>query len=100
MMDSRRTTQKADVYSFGVVLLELVTSKEPDSLLIQEGTNLPNWVESVIQDKGMLEVFDPHLVVEEAMLQLLHLALSCTSPFPQRRPSMLEVRQRIHQICG
>ncbi|KAL8549704.1 hypothetical protein ACS0TY_008516 [Phlomoides rotata] len=104
VMDSRRISQKADVYSFGVVLLELVTSKEPDRLLIEEGIELPNWVESVIQEKGMIRVFDPQLVscetVEEAMMQLVHLALSCTSRTPERRPSMVEVRQRIEEICG
>lgn len=84
--------------------MELVTSKEPDSVLTEQGTELPNWVESVVQQKGMAQVFDPELVrcesFEEAMVQLVHLAFSCTFRTPERRPSMVEVRQRIEEICG
>ncbi|KAI3453161.1 hypothetical protein Pfo_009824 [Paulownia fortunei] len=102
--DSRKISQQADIYSFGVLLLELLTSKAPDSVLTEEGIELPNWVQSVVQEKWTIEVFDPDLLryenLEEKMVQLLHLAISCTAQNPDRRPSMVEVARRIKEICG
>lgn len=104
MMDSRKISQQADIYSFGVLLLELLTSKEPDSVLTEEGIELPNWVQSVVEEKGKIEVFDRDLLryenLEEQMVQLLHLAISCTHQHPNRRPPMVEVTRRIEEICG
>ncbi|XP_073145335.1 probable inactive receptor kinase At1g48480 [Henckelia pumila] len=102
--DSRRTLQPADVYSFGVILLELLTSKSPDDALTEEGIILPSWVRSVVQEKWTIEVFDPELLeyenLQEQMVQLLHLAISCTSQSPERRPVMAEITRRIGEICG
>ncbi|XP_071913973.1 probable inactive receptor kinase At5g16590 [Coffea arabica] len=74
VVDSRKVSQKADVYSFGVLLLELLT------------------------------VFDPELLrhqnFEEQMVQLLNLAISCTSQHPDRRISMHEITVQIKNISG
>ncbi|CAI9096735.1 OLC1v1032944C1 [Oldenlandia corymbosa var. corymbosa] len=105
VVDSRQVSQKADVYSFGVLILELLTGKEPTKALEDEGIDLPKWAKSVVQEKWTIEVFDPELLKhqdasEEQMVQLLHLAISCTSQYPHKRPSMKDVTTRIKEISG
>nr|GMD66154.1 probable inactive receptor kinase At1g48480 [Ipomoea batatas] len=97
-------SQKADVYSFGVVLLQLVTGKEGS----EEGIELPRWVQSVGEERWMIEVFDPQIMVEEGqnpgagdqIILLLQLAISCTAHHPNTRPSMLQVTHRIQHILN
>lgn len=101
--ESYAVSQKADVYSFGVVLLELLTAKAPTYVLSDEKVmDLPRWVESVVQERWTIDVFDLELLrydnIEEQVVQLLHLALHCTSMHPKRRPSMAEATRRIEQI--
>ncbi|KAL3830742.1 hypothetical protein ACJIZ3_019544 [Penstemon smallii] len=100
--DSRNVSQNSDVYSFGVLILELLTSKVPDDVL-KEGIELSNWVQSIDEEKWTNEVFDSELtrddnVVEEKMVQLLHLGISCTDHSPDKRPTMMEVVKRIEEI--
>ncbi|XP_051148312.1 probable inactive receptor kinase At1g48480 [Andrographis paniculata] len=102
--DTRRMSQQADVYAFGVLILELVTGKSPDTALVEEGTELPNLVESVGPEKWKDEIIDPSLVRFEYeiddIVQFVHLAVACTGRSPDRRPSMAEVVRRIEEICG
>ncbi|XAR58141.1 Non-specific serine/threonine protein kinase [Bertholletia excelsa] len=102
--DTRKVSQKADVYSFGVVLLELLTGKAPtQSVLNEEGVDLPRWVQSVVREEWTAEVFDLELLryqnVEEDMVQLLQIAIDCVAQYPDKRPSMAEVTSRIDQLC-
>ncbi|KAK4793386.1 hypothetical protein SAY86_023821 [Trapa natans] len=101
--DAHRVSQKSDVYSFGVLLLELLTGRAPvHSQVGEEEYDLPRWVQSVAREEWAAEVFDPELVryqdVGEDMVQLLQLAVDCTSQHPDRRPSMAVVATSIEEV--
>lgn len=104
VVDSRKISQKADVYSFGVLILELLSGKAPTDAMNEDGVDLPKWVQSVVEEKWTIDVFDPDLLkyqnVEDQMVQLLRLAIHCTSQYPDRRPEMVEVIAQIRKICG
>ncbi|KAK1437638.1 hypothetical protein QVD17_03432 [Tagetes erecta] len=108
-IDSRKTTQKSDVYSFGVLLLELLTGKCP--AVVDNGgagyggaVDLPRWVQSVVREEWTAEVFDLELMrykdIEEEMVGLLQIAMSCTAGAPDQRPTMGYVLKMIEEIRG
>ncbi|XP_052144293.1 probable leucine-rich repeat receptor-like protein kinase At1g68400 [Oryza glaberrima] len=101
-------SQKGDVYAFGVVLLELLTGRCPGSELPNGGVvvELPRWVQSVVREEWTSEVFDLELMkdkgIEEEMVAMLQLALSCASAAPDQRPKIGYVVKMIEEIraCG
>ncbi|KAD1124710.1 hypothetical protein E3N88_43260 [Mikania micrantha] len=108
-IDARKTTEKSDVYSFGVLLLELLTGKCP-AVVDNGGTgyggavDLPRWVQSVVREEWTAEVFDLELMrykdIEEEMVGLLQIAMSCTAAAPDQRPTMDYVLKMIEEIRG
>lgn len=100
----KKPTQKWDVYSFGVVLLEMLTGRSPAIHLATSETNLATWVRETVEErKPISEILDLHLCTEISILQsefmeALQVALLCTEPSPEERPTMSLVSHSLEQI--
>ncbi|KAE9590044.1 hypothetical protein Lal_00037740 [Lupinus albus] len=111
--ETKRLSQQADVYSFGVLLLEVLTGKAPSSQYPsparprmdeeeQGALDLPKWVRSVVKEEWTAEVFDQELLryknIEEELVSMLHVGLTCVVLQPEKRPTMAEVVKMIEDI--
>ncbi|XP_062161267.1 probable LRR receptor-like serine/threonine-protein kinase At1g07650 isoform X2 [Alnus glutinosa] len=88
-------TYKADVYAFGVVALEIVTGKSIMKYRPKENcVCLLDWA-LVLQQKGtLMELVDPQFGSElnkEEAIRMIKVALLCTNPSPELRPTMSAV---------
>ncbi|XWS24034.1 hypothetical protein CRYUN_Cryun28dG0066600 [Craigia yunnanensis] len=93
---SNKATTKCDVYSFGVVLMELITGKKPVETDFGENKNIVYWVSTKLDTKeGVMEALDKQLSgsFRDEMIQVLRIAMRCTSRNPSQRPTMNEVVQ-------
>ncbi|KAI3796146.1 hypothetical protein L1987_38811 [Smallanthus sonchifolius] len=80
---------------------ELSSTNTPANSL-RNRTSTPSG--SVVREEWTAELFDLELMrykdIEEEMVRLLHIALSCTSSAPDQRPTMVDVVKMIHDIEG
>jgi hypothetical protein len=96
-----RYSDKSDVFSFGVVLLEIVTGRKPvDSPGVAKASVLRDYIREVLEDGTASDCFDRSMggFVESELVQVLKLALVCTSNKQSNRPSMAEVVQYLESI--
>jgi serine/threonine protein kinase len=93
-----KVTEKCDIYSYGVVLLELLTGRAPVQPL-ELGGDLVTWVKNYIRDNSLgpgvldqnLDLRDVDQSVVDHMIEVLKIALVCTSLSPYERPPMRHV---------
>lgn len=89
--------EKSDIYSYGVVLMEVLSGKRSVDAEFGDGNSIVDWVRSKIKTKeGVIDILDKNAgaacsPVREEMMQMLRIALLCTSRNPADRPSMRDV---------
>ncbi|CAK8572264.1 unnamed protein product [Lathyrus sativus] len=89
--------EKSDIYSYGVVLMEILSGKRSVDQEFGDGNSIVDWVKSKIKTKDGIEgILDKNAgpgcgSVREEMIQMLRIALLCTSRNPADRPSMRDV---------
>lgn len=96
-------TQKCDVFSFGIVLLEMLTGKQPDFGLENDGKGLESLVRKAFREERPLsEIIDPMLLNEvyakKQVVTAFHIALNCTELDPELRPKMRTVSDSLDRI--
>uniref|UniRef100_A0A0D6QWL0 Protein kinase domain-containing protein n=1 Tax=Araucaria cunninghamii TaxID=56994 RepID=A0A0D6QWL0_ARACU len=88
-----RVTAAGNVFSFGVILLELLTGKPP----ITSGMDIAKWVQSTLSgEEAWEQILDMRirnfsLQIQNEMLSMLKIALSCINSSPDTRPKMKTV---------
>ncbi|XP_062107431.1 receptor protein kinase-like protein ZAR1 [Humulus lupulus] len=102
--NGRKPSQKWDVYSFGVIMLEMISGKLP---LMQVGSmemDIVQWFHLSIEErKPFVDVLDPFLAhdldMQEEIVAVLKVALSCVHQSPERRPSMRYVCDTLAKLA-
>jgi hypothetical protein len=67
-----------------------------------EVVHLVRWVNSVVREEWTAEVFDLELLrypnIEEEMVEMLQIGLSCVVRMPEQRPKMPDVVKMVEEI--
>ncbi|CAI9775050.1 unnamed protein product [Fraxinus pennsylvanica] len=101
--NTRNVSQESDVYSFGVLLLELLTRKSPlHAIGGNEVVDLVKLVNSVNGKERAINIFDVELLInrnlEEQMVKMLEIGMSCVAKTPRKRPKMAQVVTMMEEI--
>ena len=86
-------TTKCDVYSFGVVALEIVMGRYPREL--QSIASMEQHHELAIEDMLDQLLSSPTTVEKKEISLLVEVAFACLQTFPQFRPEMQDVYQKL-----
>ncbi|XP_044979944.1 LRR receptor-like serine/threonine-protein kinase EFR [Hordeum vulgare subsp. vulgare] len=103
---SEEISTKGDVYSFGVLLLQLITGCSPTDDRLNDGMRLHEFVDRAFT-KNIHEVVDPTMLqdnsngadmMENCVIPLLRIGLSCSMTSPKERPGIGQVCTEILRI--
>uniref|UniRef100_A0A0A9DC69 Protein kinase domain-containing protein n=1 Tax=Arundo donax TaxID=35708 RepID=A0A0A9DC69_ARUDO len=91
---SEEISTKGDVYSFGMLLLEMITGSSPTDEKFNDGTNLhgfvdrafPEKIHEIIDPVMLQEEFDAGEVLQNCIVPLARIGLSCSMTLPKERP--------------
>lgn len=81
-----------------MILLELLTGKTVE----KTGMDLPKWVNSMLGEEWIGEVFDKDVsrAAKQWAFPLLNVALKCVLVDPESRPSISEVLDKIEEVAS
>ncbi|GJT32189.1 kinase RLK-Pelle-LRR-XI-1 family protein [Tanacetum coccineum] len=91
---SMNVNERCDVYSFGVVALETIGGKHPGDLLssLNYSTSRGTMLENILDQRHS---YPTDRLIENEIIRVGHVALSCVLIDPKARPTMREVCQEL-----
>ncbi|KAK6930891.1 Serine-threonine/tyrosine-protein kinase, catalytic domain, partial [Dillenia turbinata] len=97
---NQQLTEKSDIYSFGVVLLELISSRKPETTADNYGTdwNIVHWAPSLICKGEVISMIDPQLagkVKMESIWSVADITIQCVEHYGVSWPKMQEIQVAI-----
>ncbi|OMO55704.1 reverse transcriptase [Corchorus capsularis] len=107
-----QTSIPGDIYSYGILLLEMFTGKSPTNDMFNEDLSLHNFVEVALPQYAMdvvdLSMFSKEdnskeeitaeTLVEEFVVPVMKIGLSCSATLPAERMIMIAVVNKLNDI--
>jgi serine/threonine protein kinase len=89
-------SDKADIFSFGVVLLEVLSGRRANDIIVtmEEQTHLIDWTQKCIREGTINQIIDPYLmgkIAPECFKIYMDIATSCVRMKGTQRPTIGEV---------